>query len=66
MDSVGDVVLSVLVTLALMGVFLTALFHVVSAAVEQGVRRALPASALKPSVRELLAQQRPLPREDEV
>ncbi len=65
MTSAGAFVFSVLMTLVLLGVFLTVLYFVVSAAVEQGIRRSLPDSSLRPSVREQLRRQQPLRREDE-
>ena len=53
-DSLLEVALSLLVLLAVAGALLAALFVVVRAAVAQGIRRALPDAALRPSVRELL------------
>ena len=53
-DSLLEVVLFLLVLLALTGAVLAALFVVVRAAVEQGIRRALTDAALRPSVRDLL------------
>ena len=53
-DSLLELALILLLWLALLAGVLAALFVVVRAAVEQGVRRALPDAALRPSVRELL------------
>ena len=57
MTSVVAFVLLLLVSLVLLCVLLAALYVVVSAAVEQGVRRSLPDSALRPSVRERLRRE---------
>ena len=57
MISVGAVVVPLLLSLVLMGVFLAALYVVVAAAVEQGIRRSLQDASLRPSVRERLRQQ---------
>ena len=57
MISVGAVVVPFLLSLVLMGVFLAALYVVVAAAVEQGIRRSLPESSLRPSLSELRRQQ---------
>ena len=53
-DSLLEFAIFLLVLLALAGAVLAALYVVVRAAVEQGVRRALPDTALRPSVRQLL------------
>ena len=57
MISVGGFVFSVLVSLVLLGGFLTVLHFVISSAVEQGIRRSLTDASLRPSVRERLRQQ---------
>ena len=54
MTSLIALLLSLVLSLVLTAAFLGALFLVVRAAVEQGVRRALPDTALRPSVREQL------------
>ena len=64
---VGNVLLSLLVPLVLLGLFLLALFFVVRSAVEHGVRRALRDDLLRPSLRDLLADPDPrrLPPDDD-
>ena len=57
MISVGAVVVPLLLSLVLMGVFLAALYVVVAAAVEQGIRRSLPDASLRPSYSELRRRQ---------
>ena len=57
MISVGAVVVPLLLSLVLLGVFLAALYVVVAAAVEQGIRRSLPGSSLRPSMSELRRRQ---------
>ena len=54
MDALLLLPLLLLLSLAVAAGLLSVLFLVVRAAVEQGVRRALPDSALRPSVREPL------------
>ena len=54
MTGILALVLLVLVGLVLAAAFLAALYFVVTAAVEQGVRRSLPDSALRSSVRSQL------------
>lgn len=56
MTSVLALLLSLLLSLALTGAFLLVLFFVVRAAVEGGIRRALPDTLLRPSVRQILGQ----------
>ncbi len=56
------VVESLIFLLALLGGFLVALFFVVRAAVEGGMRRALRDDLLRPSLRDLLADPEPRPR----
>ncbi len=58
MNRALEVLGSLLLTVALMSAFLTALFFVVRLAVEHGVRRAVRGDLLRPSVRELLDQDR--------
>ena len=53
-DSLLEYAVFLFVVLTLVGAGLAALYLVVRAAVEHGVRRALPDDALRPSVRELL------------
>ena len=53
-DSLLEVALFLLVLLAVTGAVLGALFVVVRAAVDQGIRRALRDRALRPSLRDLL------------
>ncbi len=53
-DSLLEVVVLVVLLLGAVGAVLAALFVIVRAAVEQGLRRALPDSALRPDVREVL------------
>jgi hypothetical protein len=53
-DSLLEVAVLLLVMAAAVGAVLAVLFVLVRAAVEQGVRRALPDSALRPHVRDVL------------
>ena len=54
--SPAGLVVSLLLPLVLAGVLLTVLYFVISAAVEQGIRRSLPDSSLRPSSQELRRQ----------
>ena len=56
-DSLLELVLLLMLWCCLLAAGLAALFVVVRAAVEQGIRRALPDAALRPHVREVLRQQ---------
>ena len=55
--SPAGLVFSLLLPLVVAGVLLAALYFVISAAVEQGIRRSLPDSSLRPSAQELRRQQ---------
>ena len=63
MISVGALVVPLLLSLVLLGVFLAALYVVVAAAVEQGIRRSLPESSLRPSFSELRRRQQEADRD---
>ena len=57
MANVVVLLFSLLLPVVVLGVFLVALYFVVAAAVEQGIRRSLQDASLRPSVRERLRQQ---------
>ena len=57
MTNVVVLLFSLLLPIVVLGVFLVALYFVVAAAVEQGIRRSLRDASLRPSVREQLRQQ---------